>query len=250
MKYSTRIVITLLAVAALHSGNPTPTIGASLGEGPIINTAASATDLAASVPQTSLGSAAVEAPEADDSVPTVDLTVVGGTIEQRGSVDRAVAHFAGAGLELPGISVVIHDTDAGCDGYDGAFRSREWRLDVCNPHWMIVLHELAHAWEYATLTDETRAEFMDMRGLATWNDGATPWKERGVEDLAEVIVWGLQQLAGQHQATPEPEKEAAFRLITGIDIGEKPGMMMGETRSRATQRHDPDDRDPDFDTWK
>ena len=55
------------------------------------------------------------------------------------------------------------------------------------------LHELAHAWDRQSLTDERRAEFLRLRRLDA--SGATTtrsvWDERGAEHAAEVMVWGL-----------------------------------------------------------
>lgn len=223
MKTSTRTIVPLLAVMALHSGMGAPTSAAqsapTIVPAPATTVAPDSARPASDLPGPSSATVSRESsPEAPPVPAPGELTVFGGTDDQRAAVDRAVDHFDRAGLELPGIVIRIHTTDAGCDGYDGAFRAAEWRVDVCNPHWMIVLHELAHVWERATLTDETRHDFMELRHLSSWNDSSTPWKERGVEDLAEVAVWGLQRLASERNTDPDLEKEAAFRLITDIDL--------------------------------
>jgi len=151
---------------------------------------------------------------------TAPLTIVGGTDEQRTKVNDAVELFATEGLELPTLIIEIHDTDDGCDGYEGVFRSREMpmRLDICNTHRFIVMHELAHAWENNEVTDVQRDEFLDLRGLTVWNDGSSPWKERGIEDLAEVVVWGLLKLSRSQPVGNDPDRAQSFQMLTGIDL--------------------------------
>ena len=175
------------------------------------------------------------------------MTIVGASREQRETVDWAIAHFVEAGLELPTLAIEFHATDEGCDGYDGAFRSRETpaRLDVCNPYRLIVLHELAHAWEHTAVSDHVRDEFMAVRGIAAWNGGDLPWKQRGVEEMAEVLVWGLRQFSGTTAIDVQPEREQAFELVTGIDATTR----RSETpMAKSHTVFDPAEADPDWDT--
>lgn len=148
------------------------------------------------------------------------ITVADATAGRQEAVDWAVAYFADAGLQLPTMTIQFHSTDDGCDGYDGAFRrgASPLRLDVCNAHPLIILHELAHAWDHHALTDESRNQFMKLRGLDVWNDSDTPWSERGVEQLADMVVWGLQQLRKTAACDERPDKELAFGVVTGIDV--------------------------------
>ena len=194
------------------------------------------------------GTPALTAPAAEPDAPTRWVMVVGGTEDQRGAADWAVAHFDDAGLELPELVIAMHASDEPCDGFDGAFRGRETpaRLDVCNPHRLIILHELAHAWDRHTLTDALRQGFMDLRGLDTWNDPSTPWKERGVEDLAEIIVWGLRQFSGSAAFDEQPEKQAAFALVTGITLSDHRGEAI--STSGVAKDHDRSTDDTDWDT--
>lgn len=144
---------------------------------------------------------------------STDVELVGGTNANYTEAEWAVNRFEQAGLELPAVMVQFHASDAGCDGYDGVFRSREnpYRIDVCTPNRYIILHELAHAWEHHTLIDDVRQQFMDLRGLEVWN-GNVPWQDRGVEDLAEVITAVLVNCS----AGPDGESEnLAFEMITG-----------------------------------
>lgn len=55
----------------------------------------------------------------------------------------------------------------------------------------LVLHEFAHAWEEATLDDPCRERFLRIRGLEAWADDDVEWKQRGIEQIAEIVAWGL-----------------------------------------------------------
>ena len=50
---------------------------------------------------------------------------------------------------------------------------------------------MAHAWTEANIDSAILERFMDIRGIATWNDQSFDWKERGTEQAAEIITWGL-----------------------------------------------------------
>lgn len=148
----------------------------------------------------------------------ISPTVVSGTEEQLASVEWALTQFTNAGLELGTLVIELHDGSEGCDGYGGVYRPSRLRVDLCNPHRLIVLHELAHAWEYHTLTDDLRHQFMELRGLTVWNDHDVPWEDRGAEDLAEVVAWGLRQLSDDSSQHSRPEMATAFELVTGIAL--------------------------------
>ena len=109
------------------------------------------------------------------------------------------------------VATDFHSGEAGCDGADAVFRtgSDPLRIDVCNSHRLIVLHELARAWDHANLNQEKREAFMVMRGFDVWNDHDVPWKERAVEHLAEILVWGLHE-----RGIPDAINQAAFYFAT------------------------------------
>ena len=248
MKHPTRTIVPLLAIAVLQITPAWPTDNPPQPEASMV---ASADPSPESVPPSAPAATEPLLLTPEPHVPEADeLVVRGGTPKQRAAALKAVGLFETAGLDLPGVTIQIHATSDGCDGYDGAFRAAEWRLDVCNGHWLIVLHELAHAWEHARLTDEIRDEFMELRGLTSWNDGSTPWRERGIEDLAEVIVWGLRELAADRPVTSDEERQQAFRLLTGIDLGLVGGVADTEEGRFDALRDDPAEADPDFDTWR
>jgi hypothetical protein len=149
--------------------------------------------------------------------------IVGDTAEARQAVTWALARYGTAGLaSLPSLEIVLHPSDAGCDGNLGYYR--DGRVDLCvaeasEPYARkFALHELAHAWTAAHLDAGTQARFLELRGLDRWNTPGDAWKERGIEQAAEIIAWGLGE--GEiRPLLPEPattdELVAAFVLLTG-----------------------------------
>jgi hypothetical protein len=126
----------------------------------------------------------------------------------------AVERFELAGLDLPKAELRLHDSRSACDGAEGVTHLdvHPIRIDICNQHRLIILHELAHAWDRASMTPELHHAFMDLRGIDEWNTKEIPWKDRGIERLALIMVWGL------HEVGPaDPGKLEAFALLTGTE---------------------------------
>ena len=135
----------------------------------------------------------VDAPEGEPRLSIVELTA-----GQEDIVGWAVELFDAADLELPGITIVRYDAPERCFGRRAAHLVENGRsvIRVCNTETGpaaedVMLHELAHAWDRQSLTDERRAEFLRLRDLRVWRSNETVWEERGAEHAAEVIVWGL-----------------------------------------------------------
>ncbi len=172
------------------------------------------------------------------------VTVVRGSPQDHEAVAWAVDRFEKGGLTVPEIEVEFHADDQACDGADGIFRVSQdpVRIDVCTPNRYIVLHELAHAWDYFTLSDAMRQEFMQLRGLSEWSSYQVPWSERGIEDLAEIVTWGLHEQPLMNDAA---EKEHLFRMITG---GLAPSFHRAvESEPVHTRSEDPMEADTDWD---
>jgi hypothetical protein len=127
------------------------------------------------------------------------LTMTDVTPAQAAMLDWAVGMFDAAGLHLPGLDVVGHDTTEGCYGRRGAHVRVDGRstIHLCARETervdeFLYVHELAHAWDAGSLTEERRQEFLTLRGLTEWrNDDPERWHERGAEQAAEIMVWGL-----------------------------------------------------------
>ena len=68
-------------------------------------------------------------------------------------------------MQLPPLTVAFHDDKQPCVGHPGYYRSCDIpRVDICGSLWdrsttaaeKTILHELAHAWAGATLTEQTK----------------------------------------------------------------------------------------------
>ena len=146
------------------------------------------------------------------------------TPERAEMLDWAIKRYRSAGLRMPAIDVYFHQDDGGCGGYLGF--TRNGRVDLCIRLAMegqpqrIALHELAHAWAEVRLDDETRNAFLDLRGLEGWNVTADDHKDRGTEQAAEIIAWGLGESSPQPFIFGDTTSAAladGFRLLTGVE---------------------------------
>jgi hypothetical protein len=139
---------------------------------------------------------------------------------QRSAATWAIGRYEVAELELPAIEIAFHPNAAACGGNSG-FTSGG-RIDLCTTSPSLnylratLLHEIAHAWLEAHLTDRSRRAFLDLRGLQTWTSPHTPWGLRGVEQAAEIMAWGLGDGTIQAWFDHEPTEElgVAFELLT------------------------------------
>ena len=146
----------------------------------------------------------------------------------------AKKRFANAGLELPPLEVSFHDTTEACNDYRGTAATDQLpiRIRICvssddEPGLRnILLHELAHAWDLggSGIPERIRERFLLERGLSAWNDQSAEWPERGAEQAAEIVAWGLSDRPAR---IPTRVAEAgssdtatlleAFRLLTGVE---------------------------------
>ena len=131
-----------------------------------------------------------------------DVVVVGteirvhdATPSEVAMVRWAVGRYRNAHLELPSLDIYFHDDVSGCRGGIG-FYARD-RIDMC-PGLVLnlvprhdMLHEMAHAWSFHSLTTNTQEAFMRLRGLSTWNSADQPWDLRGFEQTAEIVAWAI-----------------------------------------------------------
>jgi hypothetical protein len=153
------------------------------------------------------------------------LTVHGASAAEERTIDWALRRYRIAGLDgMPNIDVALHRSDEACNGGIGLYYSG--RIDLCTkdasePYQRkFALHEMAHAWTEANIDAEVLGRFMDLRGIAAWNDRSFDWKERGTEQVAEIITWGL----GEGEIAPllpeitDPETLARlYRLLTDLE---------------------------------
>jgi hypothetical protein len=124
------------------------------------------------------------------------LEIHGATAVDARAVDWALGRYREAGLtHMPPLVVYLHRDHDACNSGIGLYNSG--RIELCTkassePYQRkFALHEMAHAWAEANVDARTLERFLDVRGIASWNDRADPWKERGIEQSAEIIAWGL-----------------------------------------------------------
>ncbi|MEO8424814.1 MAG: hypothetical protein ABI595_13000 [Actinomycetota bacterium] len=161
---------------------------------------------------------------AQPSAAGTHIVIHGGDAAQARSVEWAVGRYRAAGLQgMPELDVYLHTPREACGGYLGTFE--QGRIDLCTGESSelyarkFALHELGHAWVKANLSDATRERFLRFRDLAAWNDWSIPWKERGTEQAAEIIVWGI----GEGEISPllplpiddDDDLLAAYVMLTG-----------------------------------
>lgn len=124
------------------------------------------------------------------------VAVANATTEEAAMVDWAIDRFEDAGLELPAVTVVFHDTVDGCRGFVGHYDAGSRQLDICNRGEIHIdpvntlLHELAHAWSFDQLSESDRRTFIAQRSLESWDDSYSWWL-MAQEQAAEIAAWGL-----------------------------------------------------------
>ena len=153
------------------------------------------------------------------------LVIHGADTAQERAIDWSIRRYREAGLAgLPDLEVYLHRSHDACNGGIGLYH--EGRIDLCTQdssepyRRKFALHELAHAWTEANVDTAVLERFMDVRGIAAWNDRSLDWKERGTEQAAEIITWGL----GEGQISPllpedtdAPTLVRLYELLTGLE---------------------------------
>ena len=145
------------------------------------------------------------------------LALTGADATDEAAVDWAVHRFRSAGLrDLPPMEVHLHQAREACDGGLGLYYMN--RIDLCTkdssePYARkYALHEIAHAWAEINVDPDVMRRFMDARGLEAWNDKRVPWKERGTEQAAEIIAWGL----GDGEIAPALGEPLESKALAGL----------------------------------
>ncbi len=108
-------------------------------------------------------------------------------------LDWGRGRYAEEGLQLPEITLVVHDSLRQCNGRVGTYLRDTNELVLCQIDSETVLHELAHAWVSHNLDEGDRARFLELRRVDTWNDHDDEWSTRGTEHAAEILVWALSE---------------------------------------------------------
>ena len=148
-----------------------------------------------------------------------EIQIRGADEDRRDQIERALARFDEAGLELPPLVIEVHDSRSGCDGHGGLFRwgGEVARVELCAPETFVIFHELGHAWELTHMTDDERPAVLEAADLAQWDDRSIPWKERGREVAANTIAIGLayRELSGRDLPQFAAELEL-YEILTGL----------------------------------
>ena len=84
------------------------------------------------------------------------------------------------------------------------------------------LHELAHIWMVDRLNDDVRAAYLEMTGLSVWRGAEAEWADRGVEQAAFTIPWGITDRSDVVWPIYFPEASCEdladrYRLLTDHD---------------------------------
>lgn len=140
------------------------------------------------------------------------IDVVNGSPEMERFFQWGLERFAAAGLDPPKVGSVTFAPVPACerrtgvvsesgdgdpdlvmctDAYEACTPSYDDCTSFSNRTRLALLHELAHVWLLANTDDARQSEFMMVTGSSTWRNPITPWSDRGVEQAAEIIAWGL-----------------------------------------------------------
>ncbi|MDJ0923506.1 MAG: hypothetical protein QNJ77_03005 [Acidimicrobiia bacterium] len=127
-------------------------------------------------------------------------SIIDASPRQHAAAEAALRMFEDAGLGLPPVDIVFHESTIRCDNRNGYYHLEHGRhvVDVCMAEdypevflEQLIVHELAHAWDVHVLTDAIRSEFMELRKVDIWHSREVHWKHRGTEHAAEIITWGV-----------------------------------------------------------
>jgi hypothetical protein len=150
------------------------------------------------------------------------LVIHGANAAEERVIDWSLRRYREAGLDgMPDLEIYLHRSHEECR--DGIGYYLAGRIDLCTkaasePYQRKhALHEMAHAWTEANIDTATLERFMDIRGIAAWNDRSFDWKERGTEQSAEIIAWGLGEGVSPWLPDEPEDRELAdlFELLTG-----------------------------------
>lgn len=160
-------------------------------------------------------------PTVDDvRAPEATIVIEAATPELEAMTRAALEAMQGDGMTLPAVLIRLHDSAEPCRRPDGSARAgvtsisdAGYVVDSCGTVATLV-HELAHVWEHATLDDDTRARFLELRGLESWTHDA--WSKAGGEHFASIVAWGVTGVYPSRIGVDDLESLAvAYHLVTG-----------------------------------
>lgn len=167
--------------------------------------------------------------------PAVEIDITSADPAWTSRVEWALDRLDRAGLDVPSLTVEVHDDRAPCNGASGLYLpTAPPQVHLCSQQSpdsraarLIALHELAHAWAETQLTEEERQQFLSLRELDAWIDDDLPRYEWGAEHAAEVVAWGLMDeeipIVRINDAQPD-QLLPAFQLL----VNQTPSWMHAE----------------------
>lgn len=192
---------------------------------------ACASETSETVPSGSSGAAMYSTPGGQ----TVEL--VDAAPDALALVDWAFGRFEAADLPEPTVRRIGFAAGTPeCEGVGGWAASGETNAEitlcmdisrVCVRHFddvvftiagrMCILHELGHLWLSQYVAAPVADDFMELTGARRWRGPGAPWKERGVEQAADTLAWGLLGEATEILGRPLPPCELlddGFMILT------------------------------------
>ena len=181
-----------------------------------------------SVPSADVNDEANLAPSTPSTPPTRPaLELIDISADQAAAVRRVVGLFEQANLQLPSLLVRGGQDGDECGQHLGFHRQHDtWsEIVLCKSgssgfERSVVVHELAHAWAAFELSDADKAVFQQVRGWEYWHDyERAAWSDNGTEQAAEVLAWGVYDLAAtiaiDHHGCVDLAE--SYRALTGLD---------------------------------
>jgi hypothetical protein len=161
--------------------------------------------------------------------PDRSVAVYNGTAATNDYVRWGLQRFADAGLTLPEVDSVTFVREhsqcpLGRPGYS-RYDDSGGAIFLCFPPGeadeseaeLVLLHELSHVWMHQNVGPGTEQAFMRSVGVARWDDPGDDWDQRGVEQAANTMMFGLMS-EPRTMGTAGCEAFAAeFRQLTGGD---------------------------------
>ena len=168
-------------------------------------------------------SVAFDRPSPEPVAVRASVTVYGADREQVRLARWATGRFERARLDVPEVEIHFHRDSAGCGGHMGY--AEGGRVDVCTVLMnemarRNLLHEMSHVWVDENVSQTVRERFLELRGLRAWNASTDPWDQRGYEQGAEIMAWGLgtRILTAQIPDNDPQQLAAGFELLSGFAV--------------------------------
>lgn len=149
-----------------------------------------------------------------------DPVVVGASDEHLAVIFAGFATFAEAGLDVGDVKVVVYQRDScpipTAGRYTAEAPGRQAEIILCAVYERLVLHELAHAWDWTVLDAERRAEFQALVDAPSWLSKHDLHDERGAEVLADTLAYGLMS-SDLPSRSVDPVRMGWFEAVTGFE---------------------------------